>query len=347
LFARDREKEVRERVLFLFSLIEIALLLYFGIYNLSLSKEHLGAIEIAASIILAVNLIYLSARRKHRLSTTIFLTISLFVLLILLLTGGVYETGIFWVFLFPVVTFLLEKPKRAILWNLLLVGLFIAVIILDSLKKPFIQLPYSTITLKQALLVYVSLVAFLYFYSQLFGEYVEDMVDFAVKDPLTKLYNRAFAFSYLNQELEKLKRREIKSLCVIYLDLDNFKTINDLLGHSVGDKVLKKVSELLRGNFRKGDVIARIGGDEFIVVITNCYTPKIVERIENLKREIEERFSKFNLSLSYGLAEAPKDGTTVPMLIKVADERMYQNKKERKMERKSAAEKGKEEKSSS
>jgi diguanylate cyclase (GGDEF)-like protein len=147
------------------------------------------------------------------------------------------------------------------------------------------------------------------------------------------LYNRAFAFSYLTQELEKVKRRELKNLCVAYIDLDNFKLVNDLLGHSVGDSVLSEIGELLKQHFRRGDVVARIGGDEFIIIFTNCDPIRIKRRLEFLRSKIENKFKKFGLSMSFGIAEAPKDALLPSFLIRIADERMYKNKKSRKMER--------------
>ena len=197
----------------------------------------------------------------------------------------------------------------------------------------FIELPYDEVTLRQAIFVYFSLLIVTYFQSKFHAELLNDMRVLAVRDPLTGLYNRAFALSYLSQEIEKLKRGEVKNVCVAYIDLDNFKYVNDTFGHSVGDNVLNDVGELLSGHFRKEDVVARIGGDEFIVIFTNCDREKIIERLELLREAIERKFQRFGISMSFGIAEAPTDSLLLSFLIRMADERMYEDKGARKKER--------------
>jgi diguanylate cyclase (GGDEF)-like protein len=131
----------------------------------------------------------------------------------------------------------------------------------------------------------------------------------------------------LKQELEKVKRGEIGILCIIYIDLDNFKYINDLHGHLVGDLALREIAELIKLCFRKGDVVARIGGDEFLIVVTNCKKEPIKERLEELKVQVEEKFKAFKVSISYGIAVAPGDSTDIEELVKIADRRMYSAKR--------------------
>ncbi|WP_165863679.1 GGDEF domain-containing protein [Phorcysia thermohydrogeniphila] len=171
-----------------------------------------------------------------------------------------------------------------------------------------------------------------YVYSSVMKSYLDRIYNTAIRDPLTGLYNRTFAFAYLRQELEKVKRGEIKSLCIVYIDLDNFKYINDLHGHSAGDLALKEIAELIRRKFRKGDVVARIGGDEFLIVVSRCRKERIENRLEELKAQVEDKFREFNVSISYGIAVAPLDSTDIEELVKIADKRMYSNKKAKKGE---------------
>lgn len=154
----------------------------------------------------------------------------------------------------------------------------------------------------------------------------------AVKDSLTGLYNREYFFDYLKKSLEKLKRNHLKGF-VIFLDLDNFKNINDNYGHETGDKVLKNFANILHKNFRDYDVIARYGGDEFIIFMENHEKENIKKRFNILEKKVEEYFKNFDISVSYGMSNYPDDAKNVEELIKIADQRMYEYKKLKKASR--------------
>lgn len=153
------------------------------------------------------------------------------------------------------------------------------------------------------------------------------------KDSLTGLYNRKFLYNYINKMRIEENRRENFSFALIFIDLDNFKPINDNLGHEEGDKVLKEVANILKENFRKDDFIIRFGGDEFIILINlqNNNTSSIKKIINSLRKRVEEKLNKYNLSFSYGIAIYPKDGKNLSTLLKKADIEMYEEKKKRKL----------------
>ncbi len=325
----DKESKIRKKTLILFSFMAVAFLSTFGYYNYAFELKQLGIFELFSALIIATNLAFFVISKNYSFSSTVFLLVITALFIALLITGGIHKTGIFWLYLYPVVTTFLKEPSKALWWNISFTVLIFLVCVADYFG--IISLPYDEITLRQAIVVYFSVLILSYFYSKLSTELVNSMKTLAVRDPLTGLYNRAFALSYLTQELEKVKRRELKNLCVAYIDLDNFKLVNDLLGHSVGDNVLSDIGELLRQHFRKGDVVARIGGDEFIIIFTNCDPKRISRRLEFLRKKIENKFKKFGLSMSFGLAEAPKDALLPSFLVRIADERMYRNKKARKM----------------
>ena len=147
-------------------------------------------------------------------------------------------------------------------------------------------------------------------------------------DALTDLPNRIF----LTQKLEsRLARSE--AAAVLYIDLDRYKLINDTLGHSVGDQVLIEVAKRLRAAIRPQDVAGRIGGDEFILLLTGLSDREEIERIaRRVLASIEKPFVLKNrayfLSASIGVAIAPDDGTDAALLIKRADAAMYRVKSE-------------------
>ena len=152
----------------------------------------------------------------------------------------------------------------------------------------------------------------------------------AIYDPLTGLFNRYALMEFLSKEVERIKREKRENLFIIFLDLDNFKQVNDLYGHKKGDEVLRQVAELLKNHFRKYDIVARFGGDEFMVIVRNSSKENVEETLKKLQKRIEEIFDKFDISVSYGIAVAPVDGTNIDRLIAIADRRMYQMKEKHK-----------------
>ncbi len=152
----------------------------------------------------------------------------------------------------------------------------------------------------------------------------------AFHDTLTGLANRALFDRLLNQAIE-LAMRDRHQLAVLFLDLDRFKTINDTLGHSVGDQLLTSVAERFRIALRRSDSIARLGGDEFAVLINELKHPEgaaeIARKLIDLMAspfEVEDY--KLHLSTSLGICLYPDDGEDAETLLKNADAAMYRSK---------------------
>jgi len=143
------------------------------------------------------------------------------------------------------------------------------------------------------------------------------------KDYLTGLYNYQRLWKKLEEQKDREKRyKEVYS--VIYIDIDNFKSYNDTFGHLEGDKILKKMGELLRSSIRKVDSAYRYGGEEFVILLP--HTEKKVARkvAERIKEEVEKNFSFTRITVSMGVT----DSRTNEDVIKMADEAMYEAKKE-------------------
>ncbi|WP_456402594.1 EAL domain-containing protein [Hydrogenimonas sp.] len=149
----------------------------------------------------------------------------------------------------------------------------------------------------------------------------------AYHDPLTDLPNRAYFEEHLFHAIELAKRKK-NILAILFIDLDRFKVINDTLGHDVGDRLLKVVSERMRTTLRKSDMIARVGGDEFIAVIESIATAEETTYVcEKLLKKIAEPIRiashTLNVSASIGVSLFPDNGSTITDLIKNADNAMY------------------------
>ena len=146
-------------------------------------------------------------------------------------------------------------------------------------------------------------------------------------DTLTHLPNRKLVSDRLEEEL-RLARRAQGSFAVIFLDLDAFKTVNDSLGHAAGDQLLTAIAERLAGAMGPGETVARIGGDEFLVVLPECDAGQAAARaqllFDNLARPVDlEGMAGYRPSASMGIAMYPDHGLSVPELLRSADTAMY------------------------
>ena len=149
----------------------------------------------------------------------------------------------------------------------------------------------------------------------------------AIRDVLTNLFNRRYLEETLERELARATR-ETYPLCVIMMDLDYFKEINDTYGHEAGDVVLKTLAETVTKQSRHGDFVCRFGGEEFVLVMPNIGIEKAVERAETLHQIIDDLnipYGRFNLTttISMGIAWYPAHGTTKEQLLRAADKAMY------------------------
>jgi diguanylate cyclase (GGDEF)-like protein len=155
--------------------------------------------------------------------------------------------------------------------------------------------------------------------------------DAALHDNLTGLPNRVLFKDRLQHGIAQAKRHRW-ILAVMFVDLDNFKTINDTYGHQTGDVVLQTVAMRLKHNTRGDDTVSRYGGDEFLCLLTHLHEQKDIEVIATkLLRAIRAQCNVSvrdvivnpSLGASIGIALYPKDGATASALIKSADEAMY------------------------
>ncbi|MHB8985581.1 MAG: GGDEF domain-containing protein [Eubacteriales bacterium] len=153
------------------------------------------------------------------------------------------------------------------------------------------------------------------------------IIDSANVDFITGLYNKAYLRKMLSMEIERSKRYNLQ-LSVLFIDLDNFKKVNDQLGHTVGDVFLRNVSEMIKKTARTTDIVARYGGDELVILMPQTG----VSGAENLLKRVQEAVygmelpDGYRISVSGGAAVFPADGGNTDQLINLADKRMYQNK---------------------
>lgn len=201
----------------------------------------------------------------------------------------------------------------------------------EVIVKSSLQHLHLILTLSFILAIVTGLGTLLYTRSQLIRSSAESRVKhLADHDPLTGLYNRRNLIEKLDKALLHA-RASNEQVAVFYLDLDNFKPINDKLGHEAGDEVLKRVSNRLSQMLRNTDTLARIGGDEFVILIPNPESNKRLEEIAtriitNLKQPIKINGVNCKLGVSIGIALSRNNNESRDQLLKAADMLMLEAK---------------------
>ena len=158
----------------------------------------------------------------------------------------------------------------------------------------------------------------------------DDMRRRAMHDPLTGLPNRAMFMESLERAAHKARRR-FQRFSVLFIDLDHFKEVNDTMGHPAGDALLQEVGRRLTAAVRSSDMVARLAGDEFVVLVEEHGGPEEVmivaqKALVALQAPIVIDWREAKISASIGIASFPEDGAEIPELVRNADTAMYQAK---------------------
>lgn len=156
--------------------------------------------------------------------------------------------------------------------------------------------------------------------------------ELAIKDDLTGLFVRRYFHQKYTEEFNKALRYD-KSLNLLMIDIDHFKQYNDTYGHTAGDIVLREVAKILSHNINKNDILARFGGEEFIVLLFDMDKSSAIQKADYIRKEIQNhpillRRKKTGITVSIGVANCPKDSKLKKELIHQADVNLYKAKME-------------------
>lgn len=178
----------------------------------------------------------------------------------------------------------------------------------------------------------------------------EKLRHLAGHDLLTGLPNRALFLEHLGQSIKKAKRNAT-IFAVVFIDLDDFKEINDTYGHEAGDTVLKKLADTLALVSRENDIVARLGGDEFVGIFDLKHETDVAIINEKIHKTLPRAIhcSTYDIMIHYslGMSIYPLDGQELDVLLQKADQDMYRNKEQNKAARRNALNKNRQESSPS
>jgi len=154
--------------------------------------------------------------------------------------------------------------------------------------------------------------------------------DLAIRDSLTGLFVRRYFLNRLHEEFSRAAAKG-NSLSLLMLDIDRFKWYNDRYGHATGDIVLKHITNTITGSLREGDIAARYGGEEIVILLAGADAKNARKKAENIRKKIEKspvivRREKHNITVSVGVSSYPEDSALEEDLVKEADERLYKAK---------------------
>ncbi|WP_094602645.1 hypothetical protein SPSIL_013920 [Sporomusa silvacetica DSM 10669] len=146
-------------------------------------------------------------------------------------------------------------------------------------------------------------------------------------DYLTGLWNRRYFYLKLDEQGERAFSGK-KQLCIAMIDVDGFKTVNDMYGHTIGDVLLSGIAAILKKDTRSKDVVIRWGGDEFVIIFTETSLKNALEVMERIRYKVEGAFSPYHLTISSGIIPLEQDQDLKDLLTK-ADQALYKAKEQK------------------
>lgn len=172
---------------------------------------------------------------------------------------------------------------------------------------------------------------FMLIFGYFIGKQFDKVKFYSEKDVLTNLYNRRFVMNNF-EKITSLAQRIDSKLFILVIDCDNFKNINDSYGHLKGDHILELIGKSISDTTRKSDIVARWGGDEFLIIghiKDESGLTAFLQRLDESLHDLSKK-TKIHVSVSIGSALFPNDSTDLFELIKIADDHMYNRKQLRK-----------------
>ena len=258
------------------------------------------------------------------------------------MTGGIQSPTIVAMIIPPIISALFTGRQSALAWCCICSFIFILFFAFEdaSQNNPNLIPEHLTNAVRTIFLILASfaIVGFLYIYEEigrqyhlLLSEEKQKLSSMAHHDDLTGLANRLQFNKHLNLAIE-LAHEENSKIALLYIDLDDFKPVNDIHGHEAGDQVLKIAAQRMNRCVRASDTVARIGGDEFAIILNGIDSRQRAEDIANnisaqMKVPMDIYDKQIIIGASTGVCIYPEDADCAQSLISAADEKMYATKR--------------------
>lgn len=292
------ELTIQIRSINFYNLLGVIMLVLHGIFNTIHHNSILGLIEFCLAFLLILNIIYLRISKNIKISSIILLISSIILISILFITGGINNTGIFWIFFFPIMAFFLFKIKKGFYWIMVYLFVFLIILILDFMA--LLTIPYSYITLRQAFFSFITISLFAYIYEDR-KEKNEKIIKMQINiDPLTKLPNRY----RLLQDIEALNDPQL-----ILINIDDFKEINDFYGHKIGDNLLIEIAKKLK---------TLLQDDKFKVYKLHADEYSVLTKIQMKKEKLRELVIYLTTTITHKFFKISDNEITVNITIGIA-----------------------------
>lgn len=347
---------VNARLLNIFSLICFLYTFVMGISVFLKGEFLLGTIDSSIAVGYVFTIIYFGVT-KNSSNTAVMVVSLLFVMeLFLLLFGGKDGTGYLWFYAYPLISFILLGEKKGAYYNLLfLIPMVVVFYVFPHFieHSPFYQ--YNSLLKSRVLLTYIGVSFLTFTFSYIVTVYMTELEKAAKTDILTQLPNRRDMrdkFTYL-WEYNKRKIFEnsnvrdglikYKGFSLAIADIDFFKKVNDTHGHAVGDMVLKKIADTFKASLRAQDIIARWGGEEFLILLPDTGVNGAFVAFEKVRKDIEKmqvenkgKLVQVTISIGYITCKAKeledlndskeRPDKVIDTLLDTADKALYQAK---------------------
>lgn len=269
-------------------------------------NRYLAVAEAILLVLLLVNSALVFARNRRLFSNLAFCSVVMFFLISPIIIG--FVEFIYFCLICPVLFYVLVERRAALTLNVIWLLLCSVALVLHF--KPVEALCYFVSHI--AIWMFVELLFYLLFHNE------KELKQLAVRDPLTGCFNRRAMENYLDAALLMRQRYDLDT-AIIMLDIDHFKAINDTHGHKEGDLVLKNLAALLDKRIRRTDKLCRYGGEEFVLILSNCSGHQAMKLAESIRDQVRSSIltSKRRITISCGVAEARPDLSVADWLHRV------------------------------
>lgn len=301
--------------------------LLFGIVNILRELYVLSALELAYAAF-SVYVLRIVDRTEHLRAWTIaFLTPFFSLMVIAVLMPRTSFTVFAWLQTVPIICYLLLGLRNGLLMS----ATFIVLGVLAFNYRYMTEMAlFNIVIVANVGLSSMAIMLFSHVYERSRVDNEQRLLDLASTDGLTGLANRMKLTEVFERERSHALR-DNKPLSLVVLDLDHFKRINDQFGHDGGDQVLRHVADLLPGRLRETDLLCRLGGEEFALLLPGANLDQAAELADTLRQylcdtPLQRNHDSIKLTFSAGVAALGEDGATLNELLLTADRRMYEAK---------------------